>query len=1136
MKEKNEKQLREDFVSCRKLFSIMKITVFLLLISMLHVSAKSFSQSVMTVEYQKVSIDKVFADLEKNSDYSFVYRKSDLDMNKLVSYKAKKEDIFQILTDVLEDQNLAFRVDNRIVIILPKNNSKRAFVGSQQKTIAGKVTDINGDPLPGVSIVIKGTTKGVTTDIDGAFAFKSVPANATLIFSYIGMKKQEVPIDGQSVLNIVMEDDAVGLEEVVAIGYGTKTKATLSGSVTEVKGEVLEAKPITNVASGLQGVTPGLVVTRGDGQPGQEGSGLQLRGLSTWHKGGSSPLVLIDGLEGNLNDLHPNDIQNLIVLKDAAASIYGARASNGVILVTTKTGKKGNLKVRINSYAAVTTPTTLVEQTTVEQMMEMRNEMDRNDGKPVFYTQEYFDAVGTDKVMPHVFGGDFVQTMKGTDWNDLVFGDGFQQSHNVTISGGADKSNFLLSLGYFQQDGIVKAAHDSYEKYNMRLNYNYVISDKLKLETKTSIIRSISDEMHHLYRSLGSVLSGWSAFPNRTADGKKYATFFDNPVQMLNEKGNIKKYNNTVNTNFQLTWKVLPELNWVTRVGLEYKTGDSKEIVKKVALWKYQDSNVSTGYTWGTNPNSLTLGFSKSMYRNATSYFDFNKKLGDHNISAMAGVSHEDFDADNFSAWRRNFGSEKVWALGLGDTEQQFNNQGGYHWAIESLFSRLGYIYKNRYIVEANMRYDGSSRFHEDERWGFFKGFLGTWRASEEDFIKNLGIFDNLKVKLSWGETGNQSGIGLYDYISQIKVGGSYPFGSGTKATSAWQDGMVSQSRTWETVQTQNIGVEATVLDSRLSFSYDYFVKKNKDMLIPVTYPSVLGATPPQSNSGTLKTWGWEAQVDWKDKIGDFKYYVSAYLSDNENELENLGGADAYSEGLVRAREGYPLNSYFGYVWDGIIQNEAELAEYKKIQNVAPDIKVGDARYKDVDGNGKMDAFGDKSKGETGDLVYMGNANPRYSFGLRAGAEYKGLDFAMTWQGVGKRTTFRSGSEVIIPFGQPWRQPLRWHYGKTWTPERPNARYPRITSDNVRYWNYRTSANTRVNARYVRLKNITLGYTLPKALTDKVNIGKLRVYVSGQDIWQTYPQKGTGYDPESGSSYNYYPFSATYSFGIDLTF
>lgn len=1033
------------------------------------------------------------------------------------------------------------------ILFTPLSNKLYAnvdFTDQQKVRITGTVTDEAGESMPGVTVMVKGTNQGTITDLRGNYEIAALPENA-LIFSFVGMKSQEVTVGSQSVINVKLEVDAIGLEEVVAIGYGTKTRASLAGSVNEVKGDVLEAKPITNVASGLQGAAPGLVVTRGDGQPGRESVGLQVRGLSTWHKGGSSPLVLIDGLEGDLNDLNPNDIQNVIVLKDAAASIYGARASNGVVLVTTKSGRKGAIKVRLNSYVAVKKPTTLIEQTSLGEMMEMHNEMNKNDGKPIFYTQDYFDALGTDEIKPFFFGGEFVQTMKGTDWNDLMYGNGFQQSHNLSISGGSDKTNYLLSVGYFDEDGVVKAKHDSYQKYNLRLNYDYIISEKLSLQTKTSIVRSITDEMHHLYRSLDGALISWNAFPNRTADGKKYATFFENSAQMLNEKGNTMSWNNTLNTNFKLDWKIIPELKLVSRVGIEYKTGDSKAIVKEVPLWSYHDSSVRTGFAWGTKPNSLTMGFNKALYRNATSYLDFNKKVGRHDISAMVGVSHEDFDNVNFSTWRKNFGNEKVFSLNLGDSEQQFNSQPEFssngtglntHWAIESLFSRVGYNYKSKYILEANVRYDGSSRFHPDSRWGLFKGFLGTWRASEEYFVKNLGVFDDLKFKLSWGETGNQSGIGLYDYLPQINVGGSYPFGSGTKATSAWQAGMVSLSRTWETVQTQNIGFEASVLNNRLTFSYDYFIKRNKDMLISVTYPSVLGASAPQSNSGELKTWGFEAQLDWSDKVGEVDYYVSAFISDNENKLENLGGDDAYEEGLVFAREGYAINSYFGYVWDGIIQNEAELTEYKKIENIPPDIKVGDARYKDVDGNGKFDPYGDKEKGESGDLVYLGNSSPRYSFGLRTGAKYKGFDFSMAIQGVGKRTTFRTGSEVIIPFGQIWRQPLKWHYGKTWTPERPDARYPRITQDNVRYWNYKVSENTKVNASYVRLKNITVGYTLPKSFTDKINIGKLRLYVSGQDIWQTFPEKGTGYDPEAGTSYTYYPFSSTYSFGVDLTF
>ncbi len=1132
----------------KKLVKIMKLTSIFILILTLHASANVWSQNSLSVKMQNSSLLELFTYIENNSDYKFFYNNDEVDVQEKVSLEVEDKTINQVLNEAFKELPYSYKeVGNKLILIETKE--KRSVNMNQQTDISGKVMDSSGTPLPGVSIVIKGTTTGTITNTDGNFTLPNVAANATLVFSFVGMLTQEVEVAGQSSINITMEADAIGIEEVVAIGYGTKSRATLAGTVSEVKGEYLLNKPITNVSSGLQGAAPGLVVTRDDGQPGREGVGLQIRGISTWHDRGSSPLVLIDGLEGSLNDLHPNDIENFIVLKDASAAIYGARASNGVILVTTQKGKKGDIRVKLSSYVAVKTPTTIIEQSSVRQLMEMHNEYRKNDDLPELFTKEYFDALGTDKVMPFpIFEPDgpnmFAMNMKGTNWADLVYGNGFQHSHNISISGGGDKTSYLLSLGYFDEDGIVIAKHDSYKKYNMRLNYNYDISDKIKLETKTSVVRSITDEMHHLYRSLDGVLLGWNVFPERTLDGTKPATMFGNIPQVLHEKGNIIRWNNTFNTNFKLNIDILPELRWVNQAGVEYKTGDSREIVRTVYNYHWKTSEVF-GVEWGTSPNSLTLGFSKSLYRNLTSYFDFKKEFGDHDVSVMAGASHEDFDTDNFSAWRRNFGNEKVFSLELGDSEQQYNSQPetdsndnplNAHWAIESLFSRVGYIYKNRYILEANLRYDGSSRFHPDTRWGFFKGVLGSWRASDESFVKDLGIFDELKFKVSWGETGNQSGIGLYDYIPQINVGGSYPFGGGTKAVSAWQAGMVSLDRTWETVQTQNIGVEATVLNNRLSVSYDYFIKRNKDMLIPVTYPAVLGSSAPYSNNGELKTWGFEATVNWKDKVGEFDYYVSAFVSDNQNELVNLGGIDAYEEGLVRAREGYPLNSVFGYVWDGIIQNDTELAEYKKIENIHTQIGVGDARYKDVDGNGKMDAFGDKSKGEAGDLVYLGTTNPRYSFGIQGGANFKGFDFAFAFQGIGKRTYFRTGNEVIIPFGQMWRQPLAWHYGKTWTPERTDARYPRLTSKDVRYWNYRISENTKVNARYIRLKNITLGYTIPKSVTQQIGIDKLRVYFSGQDLWQTYPEKGTGYDPEAGTSYTYYPFSSTYSFGIDLTF
>jgi TonB-linked SusC/RagA family outer membrane protein len=499
----------------------------------------------------------------------------------------------------------------------------------------------------------------------------------------------------------------------------------------------------------------------------------------------------------------------------------------------------------------------------------------------------------------------------------------------------------------------------------------------------------------------------------------------------------------------------------------------------------------------------------------------------------MVGGSYEKNELKNTTAGRYNIVSDNVWDLNLG-VGDMYSKGGANHWAIGSYFSRLGYVLDDKYMLEANLRFDGSSRFQlSDKRWGMFPGVSVGWRLSKESFMQDISWINELKLRGSYGKVGNQDGIGLYDFIQQINLGGVYPFGAGRQDPAATLQGMVAYNRTWETVVNKNVGVDATLLRNKLTFSFDYFNKINNDMLINVTYPSMLGATPPSSNAGELKTWGFETSLGWKDNVGDFQYSARVILSDAENKLVNLGGANTYTLGMNNTREGYPINSYFAYVFDGIIRTQKELDDYKKLEGVPSGIGIGDARFKDLNGDGKISLYSDKA-GTDGDVTYVGNTAPRYSYGINLGAKYKGFDFGVFFQGVGKRTLFRVGV-YSMPWSDWWRQPPAFYYGKTWNEDRPNAEYPRLSFGDIRWWNYQPSTMQKINAAYVRLKNLQLGYSLPANLIRKVALTNARIYVSGQDLWEKHHVLG-GWDPESADWGGNYPFQRYYSFGIDITF
>ena len=447
-------------------------------------------------------------------------------------------------------------------------------------------------------------------------------------------------------------------------------------------------------------------------------------------------------------------------------------------------------------------------------------------------------------------------------------------------------------------------------------------------------------------------------------------------------------------------------------------------------------------------------------------------------------------------------------------------------------------------MLEANLRYDGSSRFQSDSRWGLFPGVSVGWRLSQEDFIKDLGFFNDLKLRASYGQTGNEEGIGYYDYLQLINIGSRstpYPFGAGSQTQSASLAGMVSTSRTWETLINKNIGIDATLFSNRLNFTFDYFIKTNKNMLIPVSYPSLLGATPPYSNSGELKTWGFETALGWNDKVGNVKYSVKLILSDAQNKVVNYGGEDTYVLGLntlkywwdPNVRQGDPVDTYYGYSFDGVIRTQKELDDYKQLGGVPSDIKIGDAKFKDLNGDGKISLYGDKA-GEKGDVANLGSTTPRYNFGININVAYKNFDLGIFAQGVAKRIIFREG-DYAMPWSAWWRQPPLFYYGKTWNEDRPNAPYPELSFGSINNYNYQPSTLQKINAAYIRLKNLQLGYTFSAGVMKKLSISKARIYFSGQDIWELHGVKG-GWDPEASTSGFNYPFQRFYSAGIDVTF
>jgi len=1111
----------------------------------------------LSIAFDGVTLKEALAEISRQARLGLVYADDDIPVTMTVSLRADRITVAAALTDVLLDAgvDVVFSPDGRATLV-----KRPAGPALQFGSIAGTVTAVEtGTPLTRAVVSVIGTHLSTETDANGRYTIANVPVGAQRLrarmLGYAPVDTGTTVAEGQqSVVNFQLKAQAIELEAVVAVGYGEKRREDLTGAVTTVGPEALSGRPVTNTVAALQGALPGLIVQRGGGQPGVEDFDLNLRGVSSVNAGennaANTPLVLIDGVPGKLDLLNPADIESITALKDAAASIYGARAADGALLVTTKRGTRSAPVFTYSNNTAVTKLTGMMETPNNYQMAVMDNEANIHNGAAPMYTPDLLNRVriGDPTPIPHPIyaSSGWMLFFTNTDWRKALFENGFEQKHTVTVSGGGDNSTYYVSAAYADQNGVIRYANDNNKRYQLRLNYDYDFSRRVRLETRLGVENQDRSDIggftHGSWCSCPWVIvEGIFGMPNHPIYTESGQHFFaqggwGNAVAQAKDAATATFVTRNVNTNFKLIVEPLDGLKLNLQSGIDYRTEDNTDIGKSFPYYQWNDSNIAY---YSTNPDQNWVGRynGTTVHRNYVGYAQFSRTFADrHAVELMGGVSHEDDDVDWFQAGRYNFPNQDVWGLNLGGTGNTWTGGGGSQWAIRSLFSRLSYGFNNKYLLDATLRYDGSSRFRPDKRWGLFPGVSLAWRISEEPFARrHLSTFDDLKLRVSYGETGNQEGINLYDYLQLITIGGRgpYPFGAGGQDQSAYLSGMVAKDRTWETIATTNVGWDATLLSSRLNVTFDYFVKRNKDMLVPINAPALLGATPPFANAGSLKAWGFETSVGWRGALRGLSYSARISLSDAQNKVVNYGGQDTYVLGYNYVRQGYPVNTYFGYVFDGLIRNQAELDAYKLLGGVPSDIGIGDARYKDLNGDGKISLYGD-NPGQDGDVVNLGNLAPRYTYGLNLTLAWKRFDLGTFFQGVGKRTLFREG-DYRMPWSDWWRQPPLFYYGQTWNEDRPNAPYPRLSHGDIRFWNYQPSSLQRVNAAYLRLKNLQVGFTLPERLIAKARMTHARVYFSGFDLWEKHSVKG-GWDPESIANGFNYPFQRLYSFGMDITF
>lgn len=1062
------------------------------------------------------------------------------------------------------------------------------------KTVKGKVLDKNGEPIIGANVMVKGTTNGVITDIDGNFTLSN--AKGTLVISFIGYRTVELPIGSQTAYNVTLQEDSEILDEVVVVGYGTQKKASLTSAISQVRGEdVFENKGITNPTTALQGEVPGLTVLRSSSRPGSEGASMKIRGDISIN-GDGNPLVIIDGMSGSLDDLNamnPNDIENVSVLKDASAAIYGARSAAGVVLVTTKRGKQGKAQITYSGAVSRTIPGIQTPYTNNFEWLDMFFEAQYwdaaawnpqytdprqiyqnvnwwifNNGdnggtavdgthRPIVYRgSNLFDALRNGEVLT-VRNGDFYERWDPYVYmEDYLYGQATSHKHSVTIQGADDKFGYYASLSYSDEQSHLKIAEDGQKKYGGRLNMDYKAYDYLRFEV------GMAYEKQDVSTPSTGVGQGWMDqwfWPIYSVDGKPLDVFDGkrNPVGQVTKGGQNSNDFSTFRGNAKA---ILDLTKWVK--GLEISaTGNYKmarreyqEVIRPISFYDWSGTRVM-----GTLNAPGSLKEEMKRWENITlgGFVNYNNTFADvHAVSAMLGMTAEQETYKAVTAGRykgpmypdSDLSDLEVW-MG-GDNNAAGGGQSS--WGFVSYLGRLNYTYDDKYAIELLGRRDGSSKLSISQRWKNFYSVSGYWRISRENFMKSLTWLSDLKVRYNYGVTGSVTGLGDYERFAAIKTGNTF-FGKGdAKAhTSMWIDGIRSDDRTWETLLTHNFGVDLAFLDNRLRGSFDYFSKTNDNMFIGVTYPAVLGAGAPLSNSGKLRTKGWEITASWDDQIGDFKYGISGSLSDASTKvlrLENntnvpVPGYNGKDNRLI----GRPINSIYVYQTDGIFQTQEEVDAYyemyywnadhtgPKPNNILPapaekgtgNLRPGARRYVDRDGDGAITMY---------DIYYAGDAAPRLTFGFRAKMEWKGIDFSAFFQGVGKQALLRTGS-VYAPFVVNYVRQNRTFLGKTWAPNNPDAEYPILSRDNnFNRFNYNNVDASVQKNRYIRLKSLVVGYTLPRQWTAKAGINKLRVYFSGDDLWE-WTSINDGYDPERGeASNNGFPFSRLLTFGVDVTF
>jgi len=1117
-----------------KTLQIMNITTILLFATCLQVSAREGYSQKITLSQNNVSLKAIFKDIERQSDYQFFYKEKLLKQAKNVNINVANASIEEVLAACLHGQSLTYSIIDKIIVIkkqeLVLDKTAEPTLPRASIEVRGVVvSDSTGLPLAGVSVKLKGTDKGTYTDLNGNFVLQASETGAVLVISSIGYDAREIIVTKAETIRIGLKVAAVKLTDIVVVGYTTQEKRKLTSAVVTVSGEDLTKRVATDPTSLLQGQLPGLSVIQNSAEPGNEEIQLRIRGVGTFSGAGTNPLIIVDGLPGNLSVINPNDIESVTVLKDAAsAAIYGSRGANGVVVVKTKKGKSGAFSLAYNYNIGLATPTRLPHLVTNSaEYMALSNEAETNSGNAPLYTQAQIDLYqnATDRVK-----------YPNHNWLNDMFKTVTVQNHYLSLSGGKEGTSYNLGFGYTDQPGTMLGF--TYKKYTMDLGLSSRIGKRVTVGTNLQFRYgnrvAAEDGSTDLYIA---ALAQSPLYPAQTASGlwiyKAYSNELGNKNPVLTAKEALT-YNPDYygQGNVSLDVDIFKGLKWETRAGLSFDVDKSKTFIPTVPMYFYSDLSSAGDYNPGTSLG-LTVGENDEIHTTVYSQLNYKRTFGVHNLSVLGGAEEEVDNYSQLNAFRTGFPTNDLSELDAGSANGQTNEGTSSEWAIKSFYGNANYDFDDKYLLGSSIRYDGTSRLPADTRWGLFYAFSGGWRISREAFLKDVSWLNDLKIRGSWGELGNQN-IGTiqnpYPYQSILSQN-SYAF-AGNVSTGFTANTLVDPSLTWETTRVTDLGIDMTVLKNRLSFSADWFDKYTFNILRGSQVPLWLGLNPPTINNGAVRNKGFEFSLRYQDHVGkNFNYYGVANFQLYRNKVVSFGSPQyGGPDGQLIMENGQPINSFYLYKMDGIFQTQDEINKSPDQSSLGGVPTPGDIKYKDINGDGKVDA---------NDRTVVPGQYPNFEYSYTMGASYKGFDASVQLYGSegNKLFLYKWGTD---PFAQGAPPTTDWL--NRWTPAHPSTTMPKIY---MGYYGYPKITSVQstfhlYDASFMRIKNIMVGYTIPPRILK--GIRSLRLYLSIDNAALFTPLK-QGTDPErldinSNPSAWYgfanYPQNRTYTFGAAI--